>query len=329
MAQHPQRRLADSVEGTSRGDFALVDWGQLVLSAAIFGSAFLWIALALRSISPETIAFGRVAMGAAALGMVPAARCRIVRGDWPRLVVASIVGIAAPVLLFGVAEQRISSALAGMLVSGIPLMTAIVAAVETRTFPRSQRLLGLVVGLVGMGLLAAPGLTAQGSEALGVVLVLVAVLCYAVATTLYAPLQQTYGSLRVTLWVLIVSSAVLLPIGMVGIGRSAVELLPVVALVVLGVVGTGMVWALFMGLIGRVGAVRSSIAGYLIPIFALVLGVLVLDESVSWLQVAGVAIALIGGFLLSRATHGADRDAAGAVDESLAERGPPALQMCR
>lgn len=315
------------MEGTSRDDFGFVDWGRLLLTAAIFGSAFLWIALALRSVSPETIAFGRVALGALALGMLPAARCRIVRADWPRLVVASIVGIAAPVLLFGVAEQRISSALAGMLVSGIPLMTAVVTAVETRTFPRNRRLAGLVVGLAGIGLLAAPDLTAEAPEVIGVGLVLVAVVCYAVASTLYAPLQQTYGSLRVTLWVLVVSSVVLSPSGVLGLERSSVEPLPVVALVVLGVAGTGAVWALFMGLIGRVGAVRASVAGYLIPIFALLFGVVILDERVHLLQVAGVVVALVGGYLLSRAPF---REDEARMDESTeAGEAPLALQMCR
>lgn len=319
-----QRRLADSVEGTSVDDFHLADWGRLLLIAAIFGSAFLWISISLRSISPETIAFGRVALGALALVMVPDARCRIARSDWPRLLLASVVGIAAPVLLFGVAEQRISSALAGMLVAGLPIMAAIVTAIETRTPPRRDRLAGLLIGMVGIVLLTAPGLTSAQAEAIGVGLVLVAVVCYAVATTLYAPLQQTYGSLRVTLWVLVVSSIVLLPLGIAGITRSSFEAASVGALAILGVLGTGVVWALFVGFVGRVGAVRSSIAGYLIPVVALLLGVSVLGEQVQWIQVIGVAVALTGGYLISRATHSRQEGPA-----SEAEAVPAALHMCR
>ncbi len=91
-------------------------------AAAIFGSAFLWIALALRSIDPGTIAFGRVALGAGALSLVPAARSRIARIDWLRITVAAFFGMAAPALLFSLAEERITSALAGMLISGVPIM---------------------------------------------------------------------------------------------------------------------------------------------------------------------------------------------------------------
>lgn len=329
MADPSRRGVAESVEGLSNQDLRLLDWGQLVLVAAIFGSAFLWIALALRSIAPETIAFGRVATGAAALWLVPAARCRIARADWSRLLVASVVGIAAPVLLFGFAEQRISSALAGMLVSGLPLMAAVVAAIETRALPRSQRLAGLAIGLVGMALVAGPVLTDVGSQARGVVMVLIAVLCYAVATTLYAPLQQTYGSLSVTLWVLTVSAVMLSPLGLVGLGDSRVEALPIIALLVLGVAGTGFVWAAFVGLVGRIGAVRSSIAGYLIPIVALMLGVLLLDERVGWIQVAGVGIALSGGYMISKHPH---RPTGSPQDRALissSEYVPAALEMCR
>jgi drug/metabolite transporter (DMT)-like permease len=72
------------------------------------------------------------------------------------------------------------------------------------------------------------------------------------------------------------------------------------ALVVVGVIGGGLVWALYMGLIGRVGAVRASIAGYLIPVVALVLGAGVLDERVEVVQIVGVAVALFGGYVLSK-----------------------------
>ncbi len=325
MTEPVRRRVAESVEGTSSSDLGIGDWAQLVLVGAIFGSAFLWIALSLRSFAPETIAFGRVALGASALAVVPAARCRIEREDWPRLVVASVVGIATPTLLFGLAEERISSALAGMLVSGLPIIAAIVTAVETRELPRRERLAGLGLGLVGIGLLTGPALSDLTSQGIGVGLVLIAVVCYAVATTLYAPLQQTYGSLRVTLWVLVVSTMLLAPLGLFGLRASTPQPIAVFALLILGILGTGVVWTLFVTLVGRVGAVRSSIAGYLIPVFALVLGVVVLDETVESLQVLGVGVALSGAYLISkRPPQAVPRELGG--DSAYI---PPALEMCR
>jgi drug/metabolite transporter (DMT)-like permease len=191
-----------------------------------------------------------------------------------------------------------------MLVTAIPIFTAVIAATVTRTWPRSKRLLGLAIGLLGIVLLTAPDLSALGGEAIGVVMVLAGVLSYALASTLYAPLQQTYGALPVTLWLLVVSSVVLLPLGLVELPASSAELVPLVSLVILGVVGTGMVWALFVAVIGKVGAVRASIVGYFIPIFALLLGVFALGEHVEAIQIAGVLVALLGGYLISRGADG-------------------------
>ncbi len=305
MVDGPRRSISESVEGTDLGDFRANDWGQLILAAGIFGSAFLWIALALRSVDPGTIAFGRVALGAAALTLLPSARCSIARVDWRRLALAALFGMGAPVLLFAFAEERIPSALAGMLVSAIPTFTAAIAAVVTRSWPTRQRFAGLLVGLIGIVLLTAPDLRGSGAEAVGVVMVLGAVLSYAVASTLYAPLQQTYGSLPVTMWLRVISTVMLSPLGLFGLTKSDFEWLPVVSLLILGVIGTGAAWAMWVGLIGRVGAVRAAIAGYIIPVVALALGVIVLDEQIEFIQIVGVAVTLSGGYLLSRGRHAA------------------------
>ena len=286
----------------------------MVLAAAIVGASFVWIAIALRSIDPGTIAFGRAALGAGALVVIPAARCAVRRLDWPRLVLASLFGMAVPALLFSFAEQRISSALTGMLVSAIPIMTAALAVVHTRVWPTMKRSVGLVVGSAGIVLLAAPTLNELGGEAIGIVMVLGAVLGYAIANTLFAPLERTYGSLGVTMWVLVLSTVMLLPLGVLGLRSSSFEFAPVSSLLFLGLLGTATVGYLFVGLVGRLGAVRASLIGYLIPVIALGLGVTVLDERVELIQLVGVGVTLLGGYIVSR---GDPRHIAG--DQRVAE----------
>lgn len=295
-----RRSVADSVEGSDTGDFRFVDWGLIGVGALIFGSAFLWIALALRSIDPGTVAFGRVLLGVIALGTVGRARRRIARLDVPRIVVASFFGMAAPALLFALAEERISSALTGMLISSVPIVTAVVTAVATLQRPSRRRVTGLMIGFVGIVLLTWPDLSGADAEPLGVTMALAGVVCYSIASMLYAPLQQTYGALPVTLWVLAIATAMLAPLGIIGLADSTPEVIPVVALLVLGVVGTGAAWVLFVVMVGKVGAVRASVIGYVIPIVALLLGVAVLDERIRAIQVAGVFVALAGGYLVSR-----------------------------
>ena len=106
------------------------------------------------------------------------------------------------------------------------------------------------------------------------------------------------------MWLLIVSTVMLSPLGIIGLTQSSAESLPLASLLILGVIGSGAAWAMWVGLIGRVGAVRAATAGYIIPIIALVLGVVALDEHIEPIQIAGVLVALAGGYLLSRGkTH--------------------------
>lgn len=294
-------RLPITSAGTHTGDFRILDWGHLGLTALIFGSAFMWIALGLRSLAPGVIGFGRVALGATALLVLPAARRSIARTDWGRLVVAALTGMGAPALLFAMAEQHIDSAVTGMLVSAIPIATTGVATIITHTMPGRRRRRGLLVGFVGIALLSLPDLTGAEAAPLGVGLVLAAVLGYAVANNLLVPLTQRYGPLPVTMWSLAISSAALLPLGVAGLGDSSFEWLPVVSVVILGVVGTGIARALIVALIGKVGAPRGSATAYFVPVIALILGIVALSETVEPIQILGMAISLSGAYLVSKA----------------------------
>lgn len=294
-------RLPVTSAGTHAGDFRILDWGHLGITAVIFGSAFMWIALSLRSLAPGVIGFGRVALGAAALAVLPAARRAIDRSDWGRLVVASLAGMGIPAVLFAVAQQHIDSAVTGMLVSAIPIATTAVATVMTGTMPGPRRRRGLALGILGIALLSTPDLTAAEAAPLGVGLVLLAVTGYAIANNLLVPLTHRYGPLPVTMWMLTISAVALLPVGLLGLGDSSFEWLPVVSLVILGVVGTGIARALILALIGRVGAPRGTVTAYFVPITALILGIAVLGESVKPIQLLGMAISLSGAYFVSRA----------------------------
>lgn len=260
----------------------------------------MWMAIALRSFEPGTIAFGRVLLGAAALALLPSARCRIGRQDWPRVLLAGLFGFALPFWMVLLAQERIPSAVAGMTVSILPASAALVAAIETRRWPRPARVFGLAVGMIGAGLLAYPNLVGTTAEVAGILLAMGSIVSYAVSSTLVAPLQQTYGTLRVTMWMLVVASLALLPTAIPTFATLHVQAASLGALLFLGVVGSGVVWVIYFGLVGRIGAVRAGIAGYFIPIVALSLGVLVLGEAVEPIQVVGVGIALAGAYVLGR-----------------------------
>jgi len=293
-------RTLETSAGSDAGEFGTKHWLWLFGNAAIFGSAFLWISMSLRGFPAPIVAFGRVTLGCGALALLPASRRRIDRADWTRVIIVGIAGQGGPALLFAMAEERISSALAGMLVSSVPIATVVIAAILTRVAPSRRRVFGLVVGSFGVILLVSPTLGDASAKPSGIVMVLVAVLGYGLSASLYVPLQQKYGAVPVAMWALAVGSVLLLPLAAPAVGNIEWRVDSVVAILVLGVMGTGIGRAMLITFMGRVGAARGSIIAYMVPVMALVLGVVALDETVQLVQVAGVGVALVGGWLVSR-----------------------------
>ncbi|MDH3606240.1 MAG: DMT family transporter [Acidimicrobiia bacterium] len=293
-------RLLATNEGTNREDYAPLDWTLLGSISLIWGASFLFIAVGLDSLAPGVIASARVMLGAGALLLFPAARRAIASVDRGRVIIIGVVSQAAPALLFALAEQRIESALAGMLVSATPILTALLMTAITRRLPGKRQRFGLLVGFAGVVALTLPSIADAGGSALGVFYVVVAISGYSFANVLYPPLQQTYGALPVIMWALVAASVLLLPLGVLGLGDSSFEWGPVLAVLTLGVVGTGLARAMHMTLIGRVGPNRGAIAGYSIPVIALILGVVFRDETVKLIQVGGVVLVLLGSYLVSR-----------------------------
>lgn len=293
-------RLLERTASANEGAFAAQDWALFWGIALIWGASFLLIAIALESLHPGAITFGRVGFGAAALAVVPAARKRIEPGDRRRLVVLSLVWVAIPFTLFPLAEQYINSAVTGLLNGAMPIFAALVAALFLREFPRGTQLWGLLTGFTGVVLISVPSIGEGSTAALGVVLVLLATVCYGFAVNIAAPLQRKYGSVAVMAKMLLLATLWTLPYGIWGLAASRYEPGPVLATVVLGVIGTGIAFAIMASLVGRVGSTRASFITYLIPFVALALGVVFLGDDVQPLAIVGVVLVVAGAVLASR-----------------------------
>src|SRR4030095_14436279 len=152
-------------------DTASTDWLLIAIPGAIWGASFLFIAEALNAIGPSGVTFVRLSVGFATLASFPSARRAISRSDWRRITSLGVLWFAFPLSMFPFAEQRVSSALTGMLIGANPLFTAIVAAGLARRMPSPRLLRGLVVGLVGMTLVAWPALGQGTNSAQGIVLI--------------------------------------------------------------------------------------------------------------------------------------------------------------
>ncbi len=293
-------RILEKTTSANDGPFSTQDWALFWGIALIWGASFLLIAIALESLHPGAITFGRVGFGAAALAVTPAARKRIDPEDRRRLVVLSLVWVAIPFTLFPLAEQHINSAVTGLLNGAMPIFAALVAALFLREFPRGAQLAGLLTGFTGVVLISIPSIGEGSNAALGVFLVLLATVCYGFAVNIAAPLQRRYGSVAVMSKMLVLATVWTLPYGVWGLAESTFEPGPVLATFVLGVVGTGAAFAIMASLVGSVGSTRASFITYLIPFVALALGVAFLGDEVRPLAIVGVLLVVSGAVLASR-----------------------------
>ena len=299
MAAPSTRRFTS--EGTNTGHFDAGDWGLLLLTSLIWGSSFLWIAIGLDNFHPGVVGAGRMILGAAVLWAYPAARAPLPREAWSAVAVVALAGNAAPAVFFPLAQERVDSSVAGMLNSVGPILTLLLSIAMLRKAPPRGQIIGLFVGMAGAVLLALPNLSGADAQPLGLFFVVCAIIGYSVSNNFLPPLAQQYGAAPVIARAMLASAILLLPWGVWGLDESTFAWGSFGALVMLGVLGTGLARTIFAMLNGRIGAPRSSMIGYLIPVVAVVLGVLVRDETVGLAELGGTALILVGAWLISRA----------------------------
>ena len=289
-----------SIQTTDNPRMTAVDGGLIGALSLVWGSSYLLIAIGLDSLTPGVVAWGRVALGAAVLWLFPAARITIDRQDWWRIGIVAVAGNAGPAILFATAELTVESAVVGLLTAATPLLILVLAVALGTKNLRAIHYSGLLVGFAGLVLMAIPSLNGVDAPVGGILMILLAVTGYAITANVVVPLQRKYGGTAVIARALLISAVVLGPVGFAGLEESSFAWPSVIAVVVLGVLGTGLARMMSANLNGRAGAARASVIGYLIPVVAVVLGVAFRDETVSSWELFGLGLALLGAFLGSR-----------------------------
>lgn len=262
--------------------------------------------MGLQGLSPTQLVLGRLVTGALVLALVLAARRQspgLGVTDWAHLAVLGVVSNVAPFFLFAWGEQRVSSGLAGMANATTPLFTvalAIAALPDER--PTPARLAGLAMGFAGALVILAPWQAGKTVGTLGGELAcLGAAATYGVgfvytrrfiSNRAITPLSLAAGQ--------VAAAAVALALFAPVTAGGAVNLTPkvVAAVVTLGAVNTGLAYLLYHFLVREAGATRASTVTYLIPVVAVILGVVALGESAGWNLLAGGAIVIAGVALI-------------------------------
>ena len=292
-----------SAEGTNTGDFDRGDWGLLLLTSLIWGSSFLWIAIGLDAFHPGVIACGRMLFGAAVLWCFEAARTPVPRSAWPAVAVVAIAGNTFPAVFFPLAQQRVESSVAGMLNSVGPILTLLISVFMLRKSPPRAQIVGLAIGMVGALLLGVANLSGADAQPLGLLFVILAVTGYSISNNFLPRLAQAYGGPAVIARAMLASALLLTPWGLYATTESSFAWGSFGALIILGVLGTGLARTIFAILNGRIGAPRSALVGYLVPVVAILLGVIVRGESVGPIELIGTGLILVGAALISRAAR--------------------------
>lgn len=275
----------------------LIDVALLVVPGVIWGASFLFIAEGLTATAPAGVTFARLVIGFLTLSLFPSARKPVARADWAGTAALGVLWFAFPLSMFPFAEQRVSSALTGMLNGATPVFVAAVAGLVAHQLPGRGTVAGLGIGVAGAVLMALPALDGTSST-VGVVLILAALVSYGVALNIARPLQQRNGAVPVIWRALGVAIILTAPFGVPALMESHWTLRPALSMLGLGAGGTAIATILTATAAGRMGATKAAVSAFIIPVVALILGVVVLNESVAAISIAGAAVCLLGAAIL-------------------------------
>ncbi|GAA3842084.1 DMT family transporter [Saccharothrix violaceirubra] len=279
---------------------------RLGVLALLWGSSYFWIKIALTGFSPVQIAFGRTVLGALVLVALAYSRGHRLTRDrrvWGHLAVAALFANLIPFVLFGIGEQSVDSGVAGVLNATTPLWTLTLGL--ALGFERNRnpvRLAGLLLGFVGTLLIFAPW-QKGGLASWGALACLAAAASYAVAYTYIGRTLSGRGlsSIGLSSAQLVAATgltAVVVPVG--GLQPMHPDWRSVLAVVILGVFGTGLAYMINYRLIEDEGPTNATTVGYLLPVVSVLLGAAVLDEELNLRVVAGMLVVLVGVALTRR-----------------------------
>lgn len=273
---------------------------QLLLLAAIWGSSYALIKIAVAGISPLTLVAGRLVLGAALLlvtARMMGLRLPRERTQLLHLTVMAVTGNILPFLLIAWAEERVTSSLASILNATTPFFTLLLAVSVLRTERLTLgKVVGIVVGFTGVAILTGTDLTNLGSASgQGVLALLASSACYGVGFA-YARRYVRGEPLAISATQISIAAILLAPVALLFGDVASTNLTPAnaAAWITLGLIPTGVAYILYYRLIAGIGATRTSYTTYIIPIVGVAWGWLLLDEALGLDALLGIAVIFLG-----------------------------------
>ncbi len=272
---------------------------QLVVLGMIWGSSFMFQRITVPALGAGVTAAGRVLLAAIALLAVLAATGRKTnfRARWKDYLLVGLGGAGLPFVAFALAAYSLPAGYSAVLNSTVPLFTVLIGWIAG-TRPSTSKIVGVVVGIVGVVTLARFGtVTLNGTTIAAFGGGLVAAILYAFnARTVRARFADT-DPLVVATGSMIGAALPLLPWGVYAVPTQW-PLGAVLALVAVGVLCTGVAYAMYYKLIKEAGSERAVTVTFLVPIFAEIWGALFLGEAITWASVIGCGLVLFAVALI-------------------------------
>ena len=268
--------------------------------AALWGASYMFIKVAIDDVSPVIVVWVRIVL--AAIVLLPIAHHRgalaELRPHLPTIVALSVVQVAAPFLLITFGEKHIPSALAGILVASAPIFTALLAfRLDREELATGWRLVGIMVGILGVVLLFGVDLTGDSAAVLGGLMVLLASFGYAIGPLEMKRKLKGVQPVGIAATTMTVAALLLTPVVPFVWPTQAPGVDTVASLLVLGAGGTGIAFLIFYTLIAEIGPGRATVVAYIAPGFSVVYGVALLGESFTFGTAAGLLLILGGSWL--------------------------------
>lgn len=277
---------------------SLINWALLLTLVALWGTSFMFTAIAVDTVNPVSLVFFRLLLGTLVLTLVLFWRKLELPRDprvWGGFLIMAITGYAAPFFLISWGQQTVDSGVAGMIMAIMPLMTMLFAhyLVPGETLNR-YKVIGFTLGITGVTLLLGPVFEGGGREFWSGFAIFIAATCYAVNSILIKRLPR-FSPMVGACGVLIMSSLVMLPFWLITTARiQSASSASILSVIWLGIGPTGFATIVLFTVIDRAGPTFLSTINYLIPVVAFFCGVWLLSEPVSWLHYLALVTILCG-----------------------------------
>lgn len=280
-----------------------------VVVGILWGIPYLLMKVAVEDFPPAAVVAGRTLIGASILIPIAVYRKKFKGAVLGFKYVAfyALMEMIGPWILITTAEQEISSGLAGLLVSTVPIFATIIISLRgDHTVWQFKRIVGIVVGFVGLILVVGLESLTGSSDPLSIAMVIVASMSYAYAVIMVTSNLPLVDGIAINGLAMALTTIFWAPVA-IAQWPSSISMSSVISLVALGIFSTAIAFILFFKLIDEIGPARGSLVTYLNTAIAVVLGVIILREPLTAGIIVGLPLVLVGSYLASRKTQSVEK----------------------